>query len=154
MFQQPYSIGDTILHAHDSRLSDLLVEIVSSSEINVSLLCTIDGFPIAFSVESSSAEDVALLTAAMTAAVHSISNQAVAELEKTGKFQTTIIESDKGNFFIKETTKKVLFCCHVKKTSETLGARVRSYMLGIALSTMENSITKIKKYLGSIDEDY
>ncbi|MFX1519535.1 MAG: roadblock/LC7 domain-containing protein [Promethearchaeota archaeon] len=141
------------MQVHDSRLSDILAEIVNSSEINVSLLCSPDGFPIAFSVESASAEDVALLTAAMTAAVHSISNQAVSELENAGKFQTTIIESDKGNFLIKEITDKILFCCYVKKTSETLGARVRSYMIGIALSTMENSITKIKKYLDSMDKN-
>jgi predicted regulator of Ras-like GTPase activity (Roadblock/LC7/MglB family) len=142
------------LQVYDSRLSDILAEIVNSSEINVSLLCSLDGFPIAFSVESASTEDVALLTAAMTAAVHSISDQAVSELESNkGKFQTTIIESDKGNFLIKEISDKILFCCYVKKTSETLGARVRSYMIGIALSTMENSISKIKKYLDSVDKD-
>jgi predicted regulator of Ras-like GTPase activity (Roadblock/LC7/MglB family) len=139
------------LYVHDSRLTDIIAEVINSSaDINVGLLCSADGFPIAFAINSESDEDVTMLSA-MGSAVHSISNQALTEL-KTGPFETTIVEGALGSFLIKEVN-KYIFCCHVPK-KDGLGARVRSYLLGIALDAMEGAAEKIKRYLDELEKDY
>jgi predicted regulator of Ras-like GTPase activity (Roadblock/LC7/MglB family) len=140
------------LHVYDSRLSDILSEVVSGiSEINVSLLCSHDGFPIAFAINSDTEEDIVLLSA-MTTAVHSISNQAVTQLN-TGPLLTTTIEGARGTLLLKDLGEYV-FVAHVPrtKTDEDLGARVRSYHIGIALNAMENSAEKIKRYLTNLEK--
>jgi predicted regulator of Ras-like GTPase activity (Roadblock/LC7/MglB family) len=133
------------LRVHDSRLSDILSEVVSGqSEINVSLLCSHDGFPLGFAAAPGAEEDIVILSA-MTSAVHSISNQAVSQLN-TGPLLTTTIEGAKGTLLLKSVG-DYLFCCHVPKKEKELGARVRSYHIGIALNVMEASAEKILHYL-------
>jgi predicted regulator of Ras-like GTPase activity (Roadblock/LC7/MglB family) len=139
------------LTVHDSRLSDILSEVVSGqSEINVSLLCSHDGFPMAFAISSEAKEDIVILSA-MTSAVHSISNQAVTQLN-TGPLLTTTIEGAKGTLLLKSVG-DYLFACHVPKKEKELGARVRSYHIGIALDVMEASAEKILHYLINLDNE-
>ncbi|MFX1519534.1 MAG: roadblock/LC7 domain-containing protein [Promethearchaeota archaeon] len=141
------------MQVYDSRLSDILTEVVSeSSEINVTLLCSHDGFPVAFAINSDTEEDIVLLSA-MTSAVYSISNQAVTQLN-TGPLLTTTIEAAKGTLLLKDLGEHV-FVAHVPKTKkdEGQGARVRSYHIGIALNAMENSAEKIKRYLVNLEKE-
>ncbi len=141
------------MQVHDNRLSDLLSEVISdSSEINVSLLCSHEGFPIAFAMNSDTEEDIVLLSA-MTSSVHSISNQAVTQLN-TGPLLTTTIEAAKGTLLLRDLGDYV-FVAHVPKTKKDKGqgARVRSYHIGIALNAMENSAEKIMRYLTDLEKE-
>jgi len=141
---------DTTLFVRDRILMEVLSEIDESSEIAVSLVCTRDGFPIAFSINSEkSGPDIELLTA-MTAVVHATSRKAIDELD-AGFHRTSIIEGSKGTCLIKDINDNIIFCCYIPKSKEELGIRVRSYMLGVALSKMETCAKKIRSYLISIE---
>ncbi len=97
-------------------------------------------------------EDVVLL-AAMSSAVYSISNQAVTQLN-TGPLLTTSIEGERGTLLLKDLG-DFIFVAHVPKTKtdKELGARVRSYHIGIAMNVMEAAAEKIKKYLEDLAKE-
>ncbi|MFX1465069.1 MAG: roadblock/LC7 domain-containing protein [Promethearchaeota archaeon] len=143
------------MQVYDRRLSDILSEVISdTSEINVSLLCSHEGFPIAFAMNSDKKEDEDItLLSAMSSAVHSISNQAVTQLN-TGPLLTTTIEAAKGTLLMKDLG-ELVFVAHVPKTKkdEKQGARVRSYHIGIALASLDASAKKIKRYLTELEKE-
>lgn len=102
---------------------------------------------------SSEAEEDIVLLSAMTSAVHSISNQTVTQLN-TGPLLTTTIEAVRGTLILQDLGEFV-FAAHVPKTKadKELGARIRSYHVGIALNAMEAAAEKIKKYLEDLEKD-
>lgn len=104
----------------------------------------------AFAITSEAEEDIVILSA-MTSAVHSISNQAVTQLN-TGPLLTTTIEGAKGTLLLKSVG-DYLFVCNVPKKEKELGARVRSYHIGIALDIMEASAEKILHYLINLENE-
>lgn len=136
------------MFVRDEALTQVLSEIDEASEIAVSVLCTRDGFPIAYSVNSDKGPDIELLTP-MAAVVHATSAKAIEELD-AGYHRTSIIESNKGTVLIRDIIDETILCCYIPKAKEERGIRVRSYMLGVALSTMERIATKIRKYLVSL----
>lgn len=139
---------DVILFVRDEVLAQVLSEIDDSSEIAISVVCTRDGFPIAYAINSEKGPDIELLTA-MTAAVHATANKAIEELD-AGYHRTSIIESSEGTVLIRDIIDDTILCCYIPKAKEERGIRVRSYMLGVALSTMERIATKLRKYLVSL----
>jgi predicted regulator of Ras-like GTPase activity (Roadblock/LC7/MglB family) len=103
-----------------------------------------------FAAAPGAEEDIVILSA-MTSAVHSISNQAVTQLN-TGPLLTTTIEGAKGTILLKSVG-DYLFCCHIPKKENKLGARVRSYHSGIAFHVMELSAEKILAYLINLEDE-
>jgi predicted regulator of Ras-like GTPase activity (Roadblock/LC7/MglB family) len=97
------------------------------------------------------AEDDIVMLSAMTSAVHSVSNQVVTQLD-TGPLLTTTIEGVKGTILLKSVG-DYLFCCNIPKKDKKLGARVRSYHIGIALTVMEVSAEKILAYLINLENE-
>lgn len=138
-----------LLFVRDKALMQVLSEIDDSSEIAVSVLCTRDGFPMAYSINNSEkGPDIDLLTP-MAAVVHATSKKVIEDLD-AGYHRSSIIESSKGTVLIRDITDETILCCYIPKSKDELGIRVRSYMLGVALSTMERIATKIRKYLFSL----
>ncbi len=103
-----------------------------------------------FAAAPGAEEDIVILSA-MTSAVHSVSNQVVTTLN-TGPLLTTTIEGVKGTILLKSVG-DYLFCCHIPKKDQKLGARVRSYHIGIAFHVMEISAEKILHYLINLESE-
>ena len=130
----------------------VLSEIDESSEIAISVLCTKEGFAIAYSNNSEQAPDIDLLTP-LAAVIHATANKAIEELH-AGYHQTSIIESSKGTVLIRDIIDEIMLCCYIPKPKQERQVRIRTYMLGVALDTMERVATKIRRYLISLRKPY
>ena len=136
----------------DKALTQVLSEIDESTEIAVSVLCNREGFAIAYSINSEKAPDIDLLTP-LAAVIHATANKAIEELH-AGYHQTSIIESSKGTVLIRDIIDEIMLCCYIPKSAQERQVRIRTYMLGVALSTVERVATKIRKYLVSLKSPY
>ena len=83
----------------------------------------------------------------------SAANKAIEELH-AGFHQTSIIESSKGTVLIRDIIDEIMLCCYIPKPQQERQVRIRTYLLGVALSTMERVATKIRKYLVSLKSPY
>jgi len=77
------------------------------------------------------------------------------EESKSGK--SIVVASTRGNKRIKEYEKKNIMLglnCYIPKPKQERQVRIRTYMLGVALDTMERVATKIRRYLISLRKPY